>query len=56
MLCLADGTRVPCNCDTFRVAINPEMRGRVDELLGPGNFRLITAAPKAGGGNGKSRR
>jgi DNA polymerase-3 subunit alpha len=58
LLCLTDGTRVPCRCDTFRVAIGPEMRGRVEQLLGPGNFRLLTAAPKAGGGsgNGKSRR
>jgi len=58
VLCLADGSRVSCNCDEFRVAVNGEMRSRVDDLLGPGNFRLITAAPgnAAGRANGRSRR
>ena len=51
LICLADGSRVACKCDKLRVAINGEMRGRVDELLGPGNFRLVTASPNAGGGN-----
>ena len=47
-LCLADGSRVPCACADFRVGITPEMRLRVEELLGPGNFRLQTA--RAGNG------
>ncbi|MCR4412413.1 MAG: DNA polymerase III subunit alpha, partial [Thermoguttaceae bacterium] len=57
---LADGARVSCNCDDFRVEINPEMRHRVEELLGPGNLRLI-AAPVAssstsrGNGRGNGR-
>jgi DNA polymerase-3 subunit alpha len=57
-LCLADGRRVACKCDGMRLAVNDEMRGRVDQLLGPGHFRLLTAAPAttAGGrGNGWSR-
>ncbi len=45
LICLADGSRVPCTCDNFRVAYCSEMRSRVEELLGPGNFQLITAAP-----------
>ena len=56
VICLADGSQVPCTCDKFRVAVNPEMRGRVDQLLGPNNFRLLTAAPAkmaAGRGNGR---
>ena len=53
VLCLADGRRVSCRCDTFRVANHAEMRGRVEELLGPENFRLITARPSVG--NGRSR-
>ena len=56
---LSDGRRVACDCDEFRVAVTGEMRSRVDELMGPGNFRLVTAAPSlsaAGRGNGRSRR
>jgi hypothetical protein len=52
------GTRVSCNCDKVRVAVNPEMNARVDELLGPGNLRLLTAARGANGngrGNNRSR-
>ena len=45
-LMLADGTRVELACDKRRVEPNAEMQRRVDELLGPGNFRLITEAPK----------
>ena len=42
MLCLADGSRVACKCDGLRLAVSGEMRARVDQLLGPGNFRLLT--------------
>jgi DNA polymerase III subunit alpha len=45
LLCLADGSRVSCRCDKMRLAVNPEMQSRVDDLLGPGNVRLLTAAP-----------
>jgi DNA polymerase-3 subunit alpha len=51
---LADKRRVPMNCPKFRVDINPEMRSRVDELLGPGNFRLLPAAHKPSNGNGRN--
>jgi len=53
LLCLADGRKVSCRCETIRVANNPEMRGRVEELLGAENFRLITARPSAGNGRGR---
>jgi DNA polymerase-3 subunit alpha len=52
LICLSDGSRVPCRCDDFHVAFSAEMRSRVDELLGPGNLRLLTAAGAAGRGNG----
>jgi len=61
VICLDDGSRVDCRCGDFRVAVTGEMRTRVDDLLGPGNFRLVTAAPTNGGrangsrGNGRSR-
>ncbi len=49
-LALADGTQVACRCHQ-RVEVNAEMRHRMDELLGPGNVRMIAA----GGGNGNGR-
>jgi DNA polymerase-3 subunit alpha len=52
-LALADGRRINCRCDNFRVANNPEMRSRVEELLGAENIRLITG--RSGGGNGRGR-
>jgi hypothetical protein len=54
VLCLADGRKVSCRCETFRIANNAEMRSRVEELLGADNFRLITARPSAGNGRGRS--
>ncbi|MFZ5831246.1 MAG: DNA polymerase III subunit alpha [Planctomycetota bacterium] len=47
LLHLADGARVSCRCDSLKVAITEEMQSRVDRLLGPGNFRRITAPPAA---------
>jgi DNA polymerase III subunit alpha len=48
LLCLNDGSRVMCNCGE-RVAVCPEMQSRVEELLGPGNLRLITGAARTNG-------
>ncbi|MEX0938161.1 MAG: DNA polymerase III subunit alpha [Pirellulales bacterium] len=50
VLMLNDGTRVEMNCEKHRVELNPEMRRRVEELLGAENFRLITA-PRGGNGS-----
>jgi DNA polymerase-3 subunit alpha len=47
-LILADGTKLLLKCNTPRVEICAELRSRVDDLLGPGNFRLI-----AGSANGR---
>ena len=54
LLWLADGRKISCRCDTFRIANNAEMRGRVEELLGAENFRLITARPAVSNGRGRS--
>lgn len=57
LIYLTDGSRVCCACDELRVAVDEEMRTRVDQLLGPGNLRLLTAAANAAGarrGNGRS--
>jgi DNA polymerase-3 subunit alpha len=45
VLCLADGSRVFMKSDKVRVELNPEMRSRIDNLLGPGNVKLIAAPP-----------
>lgn len=58
-LCLTDGSRVSCKCEGTKLSVNPEMQARVDQLLGPGNFRLITSSPSTSSGgrpNGRSRR
>lgn len=46
---LADGCKVACKCSGLRIAVNAEMRGRVEELLGPGNFRLVAGARTSNG-------
>ena len=48
LICLSDGTRVSCDCDRLRVKIDAEMRSRVEELLGPGNLRLLPSTAKSG--------
>ena len=45
LLCLADGRRVLMKSEQMRVGLNPEMRGRLDALLGPGNVQLLAAPP-----------
>jgi DNA polymerase-3 subunit alpha len=58
LLQLRDGCRVRLKANSVRLDINPELQRRLDELLGPGNVRRITAPPKpssGGGGNGGGR-
>jgi DNA polymerase-3 subunit alpha len=43
---LTAGGCVTLDCAKSSVTIDPELRRRVDDLLGPGNFRLIGAAPR----------
>lgn len=44
---LADGGYVTLDCAKSSVEIDPELRRRVEDLLGPGAFRVMAAAPKA---------
>jgi len=46
VLCLDDGTKVSCRCQAVKVGPNVELRRRVDDLLGPGNFRMVGSVPK----------
>ena len=43
LLCLADGRQVSCQCQKTKIDVNPQMRSRIDELVGPENVRLLTA-------------
>jgi len=53
--CLTDGTRVSCRCERMKLdANNSEMRSRVEQLLGSGNFRLVAAQPSSSSGGGRS--
>lgn len=47
MLTLKDGDHVLLRSDSIKIDVNAEMRQRVDQLLGPGNFKLLTSAPPA---------
>jgi DNA polymerase III subunit alpha len=46
-LVLADGGCVAMDCSSNGVTIDPELRRRVDDLLGAGNFKPIPSPPKA---------
>jgi hypothetical protein len=48
VLTLADGTLAVCKSEKVRIAVEPELRSRLDDLLSPGQVRLITARPALG--------
>jgi DNA polymerase-3 subunit alpha len=45
LVCLSDGRRVLMKSEQMRVGLNPELRDRLDALLGPGNVQLLAASP-----------
>jgi DNA polymerase-3 subunit alpha len=47
ILQLLDGSRVHIRSQRVKVNVSPELRTRLEEALGPGRIRLITARPKA---------
>ena len=53
---LCDGSSVTFDCPKHRVEIDPELRQRLDELAGPGNFRLLASQPQPTGRTPKRRR
>lgn len=46
VLQLGDGSKAALTSQSIRIDVDPEMRSRVDDLLGPGNFRLLIKPPK----------
>ena len=55
VLALEDGSQVHIRSHALQVDVAKELRSRIDDLLGPGNLRLITAPPKPSQGNGRAR-
>jgi len=59
LLCLADGWQARLDCNGYSVNLCAELRRRVDDLIGPGNFLLMTdtrpTAPASGNGRGNGR-
>jgi DNA polymerase-3 subunit alpha len=62
-LVLADGAKLLLKCNTPKVQLSAELRTRLDDLLGPGNVKLIAASREStarvngngGPGNGRGR-
>ena len=46
LLNLRDGSRVHVRSQRVRVNVSPELRSRLEETLGPGKIRILTARPK----------
>jgi DNA polymerase-3 subunit alpha len=60
LLALTDGGSVTIDCAKCGVTLDPELRRRVEDLLGPGNFKLVAAAvrnapPPPASANGRRR-
>ncbi len=51
VLGLEDGTQVHLRAQRLRVEVTGELRARLDDLLGSGNYRLVTSPPKPGKGS-----
>jgi DNA polymerase-3 subunit alpha len=61
LLSLADGNKLLLKSESLRVDLTAEFRRRIEELLGPGNLRPITAlppspTPRASGATNNGRR
>jgi hypothetical protein len=60
-LILADGAKLLLKCNAPKIQLSAELRARLDDLLGPGNVKLIAAPPQTresptrNNGNGHSR-
>ena len=53
---LTDGKIVQMKSSRCRVSVTPELRGRLDDLLGPGSHRLLVNPPKPKQASGNGRR
>jgi len=56
MLSLEDGSRVHLKSYRLGLEVVPELRQRIEDLLGPGHYQLIISPPKPSNGNGNRHR
>ncbi|HEY2147448.1 MAG TPA: hypothetical protein VGH32_05900, partial [Pirellulales bacterium] len=47
LLSLSDGNQARLTAGKLRVNVDAQMRERIDDLLGPAHFRLLTSRPSA---------
>ena len=52
LLVLTDGHKVHIKSGSMRIDVCEELRKRIDNALGAGNYQLITSAPKPSSSNG----
>ncbi|MGC4001791.1 MAG: OB-fold nucleic acid binding domain-containing protein [Pirellulales bacterium] len=55
LLQLLDGCRVQLKSESLKVELQPELRRRLDELLGPGNIRFLAAPPRPSNNGGERK-
>lgn len=55
VVAMSDGSSVRLESQNTSVDITPQLRTRIDDLLGPGNYRLLTEPPKPSKGGGGRR-
>lgn len=55
VVCMEDGTRVYIKSSGVKVEINQQMRNRIDDLFGPGNYQLMTQTPQLNQGRNNGR-
>jgi DNA polymerase III subunit alpha len=56
LLCLADGNRLELKSDSLRVEVTAELRERIEQILGPGNVRVLTSGPRQSAAGPRSPR
>lgn len=54
-LCLQNGMQVRCACAQMGVENNPEMKSRVNDLLGPNNLKPVVSIPRPSQATGRRR-
>jgi DNA polymerase-3 subunit alpha len=54
-LCLQNGMQVRCACAQMGVENNPEMKSRVNDLLGPNNLKPVVSIPGSSQATGRRR-
>ncbi len=45
-LCMTEGEVLTLKSDKYRVEVTPEMRSRIDDLLGTGNYKIMMTRPR----------